>query len=285
MIVGDFAENYSFIVQDAAQSFHWNNFQATLQPFVCYYKKLGHDELFHTSFVVISECSTHDTVAVHLFQKVLIDFLSSNIAKPRFIIYFSDGCAAQYKNKKNFINLCHHEKDFGIAAEWHFFATSHGKGPCDGVGGTVKRLAARASLQRPYDNQIMTPRQLFEFGQSEIKQVNFCYTTVEQHDQEAKHLEDRFTISRTIPGTHRLHSFRPISKEEIEVRDFSVSPKKRNEYICIKERIDKDSESSMNPTYLTFADLQGYVTAEYDGYWWLACILRTFVETGKIMSI
>ena len=37
---------------------------------------------------------------------------------------------------------------FGITAERNFFATSHGKNLCDGVGGTVKHLAARASLQR-----------------------------------------------------------------------------------------------------------------------------------------
>ena len=65
------------------------------------------------------------------------------------LIYFSDGAASQYKNFKNFINLCHHEKDFDMKAEWHFFATSHGKVPCDGLGGTIKRLAAKASLQRP----------------------------------------------------------------------------------------------------------------------------------------
>ncbi len=50
------------------------------------------------------------------------------------------------KNCKNFLNLCHHKEDFEIDAEWNFFSTSHGKGPCDGVGGTVKRLAAMASL-------------------------------------------------------------------------------------------------------------------------------------------
>ena len=37
-------------------------------------------------------------------------------------------------------NLCSHHDDFGLYAEWHFFATSHRKSPCDGVGGTVKRL-------------------------------------------------------------------------------------------------------------------------------------------------
>ena len=29
---------------------------------------------------------------------------------------------------KNFVTPCHHEEDFGMPAEWHFFATSHGKG-------------------------------------------------------------------------------------------------------------------------------------------------------------
>jgi len=91
--------------------------------------------------------------------------LSSSLKK---MYYFSDGVAAQYKNHKNFINLCHHAQDFGIPAEWHFFATSHGKGACNGVGGTVKRLTVKASLQRPYDQQIMTPRQLYDWASENI---------------------------------------------------------------------------------------------------------------------
>ena len=60
VVIGDSAENYSFDVQDASQSFHWNNMQVTIHPFVCYYKSRG--KLEHISFVVISECNTHDTV-------------------------------------------------------------------------------------------------------------------------------------------------------------------------------------------------------------------------------
>ena len=60
------------------------------------------------------------------------------------------------KTVKKSLNLCNHESDFGMPAEWHFFATSHGKGPCDGIGGTVKRLATRASLQRPNEDLILT---------------------------------------------------------------------------------------------------------------------------------
>jgi hypothetical protein len=64
-------------------------------------------------------------------------------------MHFSDGNAAQYKNRKEIINI-YHEQDFGLSAEWHFFTTSHGKGPASGIGGAVKRLAAKASLQNKF---------------------------------------------------------------------------------------------------------------------------------------
>ena len=59
----------------------------------------------------------------------------------------SDGAPSQYKNNKTFSNLYYHLHDYGIWAEWHFFATSHGKSPCDRIGDTGKHLVARASLQ------------------------------------------------------------------------------------------------------------------------------------------
>ena len=65
---------------------------------------------------------------------------------------------------ENFLNLYHHKAYFRVDAEWNFFTSSHGKGPCDGLGDTVKRLAARASLQQPYEYQIMTPHQLYEWA-------------------------------------------------------------------------------------------------------------------------
>lgn len=222
----------------------------------------------HTSFVIISECNIHDTVAVHLFQKLLVEFLKDKLGQcPKRICYFSDGCAAQYKNRKNFINLCHHEADFGVPAEWHFFATSHGKGPSDGIGGTIKRLAARASLQRPYDQQIITPRQLFEFTDSEIKNVNCQFTTTEQYEQEADLLKDRFEEARTIPGTQKLHSFIPVSKEVVTVRFFSSSPVERQERVGLRSLMAESETSDHSGSALS-----GYVTVAYNSQWWVACV-------------
>ena len=88
-----------------------------------------------------------------------------------------------------------------------FFATSHGKGPCDGVGGTVKRLAARASLQRPYRDQLQTPLQLYQWAKENIPSVTFVYVPQAEYEEESKMIEMRLSTSKTIEGTQKLHSF------------------------------------------------------------------------------
>ena len=75
LVTADFSENYAFILQDAAQGCHWNNSQATIHPFVAYYIHVDSGELCHLSYVVISDCLRHYTVAVYLFQKRLITYL------------------------------------------------------------------------------------------------------------------------------------------------------------------------------------------------------------------
>ena len=269
LVTADFSENYSFILQDAAQGFHWNNSQATIHPFLVYYTDTG--ELHQQSYVVISECLHHDTVAVYLFQKMLIAYLKKSIPSHlQKIYYFFDGAASQYKNRKNFINLCHHEDDFGIPAEWHFSATSHGKSACDGLGGTVKRLAARASLQRPYNEQIMTPRQLFEWACSNIPAVSFEYCSTEDYKREQTHLERRFERARTITGTRKLHSFVPISKDRVRTRIFSSSSVSKEERVTSRE------------SELPVEQISGFVTCCYGGQWWVACVLQLDADNNEV---
>ena len=71
----DFAENFSFVVQDTAQAFHWNNTQATIHLFVVYHKSNDGD-LCHRAFACIIDHMTHDTVAVYMFaEKFLNDYV------------------------------------------------------------------------------------------------------------------------------------------------------------------------------------------------------------------
>ena len=123
---------------------------------------------------------THDVAMVYEVQKRIINYLKLQLPNLKSVEYFSDGCAGQYKNRKNFYNLCHHKADLNGEAKWIFFATSHRKQLCDGIGGTVKRSVAKASLQRPYSKQILNPPMMFQHCKHAIKDVEFIY--VQQHE-------------------------------------------------------------------------------------------------------
>ena len=176
-VLGDFAENYAFVVQDEVQSFHWSKMYCTVHPVVIYYR--DGDALQHRSFCFISDDLDHDTNFVYQMPKELMQVVIAEFPNVKTLEYFSDGCAGQYKNFKNLINLTLHHQDFGLDASWTFFATSHGKSPCDGIGGTVKRLTARASLQRSTFQQILTARDMFNFCCQIIEGIDFHFISKE----------------------------------------------------------------------------------------------------------
>ena len=74
-------------------------------------------------------------------------------------------------------------------------------GPCGVVGGTVKRLAARASLKRPSADQLQIPLQLFNLARESIPHVTFSFVDKEEIDDEARLLSAQFEYSITIIGT------------------------------------------------------------------------------------
>ncbi|XP_033127584.1 uncharacterized protein LOC117125231, partial [Anneissia japonica] len=228
LILLDFAENYSFVVQDAVQGFHWNNAQATLHPFVVYYKNSDqasrNEHLKSLSICIISDCLRHDTRTVHAFISRMLNHLRTVLPSISKAIYFSDGAASQYKNCKNFSNLRHHKDDFGLAAEWHFFATSHGKSPCDGIGGTVKRLVANASLQATTSGHILTPLDMFEWASANIPGIKFLHVTkkdVSENDEKFK-LNERFALSTTLTGTRSHHCFIPLGDGTLVMKRISA---------------------------------------------------------------
>lgn len=213
LAIGDFAENYAFVTQDAAQAFHWNNSQATLHTFVVYYRE--NDKLKHYNHVVISEChDKHNTITVYMCQTLLIARLKAKFHTVNKIYYFTDGAASQYKNRKNFLNLFYHKKDFNVEAEGHFFATSHGKGPADGLSGSVKRLARNESLRRPYIDQIITAKQLYDWAIKTFENIFFDYTTEKDYNKYEKKMNKRFLATRTVSGTLKYHCVIPNSNKK-----------------------------------------------------------------------
>ncbi|CAH0550960.1 unnamed protein product [Brassicogethes aeneus] len=214
LVIADFSENYHFIIQDSVQGVHWDNTQATVHPFACYFRD-AEGEVKPLSLVIISDSLEHSTTSVHAFQRVLISFLIKKNPSLKKVIYFSDGASSQYKNRYNVTNVLFHEDDFGIPAEWHYYATSHGKGPSDGLGGTLKRNASRASLQRPEDKQIKTPKDLFDWATSKENKMNFAFVSTDDIKSEGKAVAARFRGACEVKGIRQYHAAIPVSSQII----------------------------------------------------------------------
>jgi hypothetical protein len=122
----------------------------------------------------------------------------------KYIYYFSDGCAGQYMNRKNFINLYHHNADFGIEAEWNFFATDHGKGPPDAVGGNSKRLMKLESLR---GTDIVTAADAYQWCSEHVKKIRYILVTSAEVERtvEMMDLTTRYLSLTNIHGTQQCH--------------------------------------------------------------------------------
>ncbi|XP_065675929.1 uncharacterized protein LOC136092137 [Hydra vulgaris] len=214
IILGNFVENYSFVVQDEVQG--WNNLQCTLHPVVVYYKE--NQVLHSTSYCIISDDNNYDVPTVYEVQKSIINNLKQKIPSIVIMIYFSNGCSSQYKNCKNIFNLCQHKSDFGIDAKWVFFATSYGKQPCDGIGGTVKRLVANASLQRISTNQMLNSPDMFTYCTNNIKGINFIFISSESLVETRLLQSEQYKNVKTIPGTRDFQEFIPVCQNEFKMQ-------------------------------------------------------------------
>ena len=274
LLLLDFAENYHYIVQDEVQGYHWNKEQCTLHPVVLYYKN-SDNILCHKCLCIISDDLTHDTSFVHQLQILVCDYIKENLPQINRLEYWSDGCAGQYKNYKNFMNLCQHTVDFGFQAIWSFFATSHGKSPCDGVGGTVKRKMARTSLQRPVNDQILTFEAVEKFCREELKGIVFMSIYKDDMVEVRAKLEKRYEDGDTVAGTRSCHHFEPISTTSIRAKQLSDD----KSYLIDNHSFyvmpaAEEMEKSLQPN--------DYAACLFDGYWWVVRIEQVNLENKDV---
>ena len=130
----DFAENFSTFYQDEIQSAHWNKTQITV-----FTAALWQNGECLPAVLLSNDLSPSKESILIFLENVLFSLLQSDT---KVLHIQSDGPSSQFKN--NFIANClsWFEKTFNAKVYWNFFASSHGKGPVDGIGDTIKQTAA-----------------------------------------------------------------------------------------------------------------------------------------------
>ncbi|GBL97372.1 hypothetical protein AVEN_170485-1 [Araneus ventricosus] len=115
----------------------------------------------------------------------------------------------------------------------------------------------KASLQRPYSNQILTPAEMFEFCHEHLKGIIFTYQKDEEIIQHHNNkLLDRFENSVAITGTRSFHCFVPVSESNLKCSITS-------------QAMEYEIHSTKKAAQITF-HMRDSIACIYDSEWWLA---------------
>ena len=119
------------------------------------------------------------------------------------------------------LGLVHHSSDFSVVGTWTFFATSHGKSPCDGIGGTLKRLTSDESLRRDPDDAIITANMMAEHCRKTFPTISICVISAEDLKVSFDLISPRYAVTKTYVGTRSYHYFEHIGDGKIGAKILS----------------------------------------------------------------
>ena len=198
----DFAENYSCRSMEEVQSAYFNQTSVTLHPVVAYFRGPD-DALKHQSIMIVSDEMGHKASTVITFIDELQPILKAIDPELTRVHYWSDSPTSQYRNKHIFDLVSNHEQRYGTHARWNYFEAGHGKGPCDGLGGSCKRLADEA--MRSGKATIQDATDFYKWAiNSSMKNVQFKFVSSEKCKDTEVRLQSHPV--KAVKGTMKIHA-------------------------------------------------------------------------------
>jgi hypothetical protein len=210
MLQIDFAENYTTQWQDEVQSAHWCKTQVAIMTAVHWH---GNDI---KSAVVVSDDTDHTKDSIVVFIDHLIKSLVSSDVKSLHL--WSDGPSSQFKNRYMAAVIPVLESKYSFKLTWNFFAASHGKGPVDAVGGTVKRqVATRVNQHRAI---VKDAESFYKCALESCKLVNVFYIPASKIAEELTNFQPIFNNAPALAGIFTIHEL-SYQNTHIQMKTFS----------------------------------------------------------------
>lgn len=172
-------------------------------------------------YVVVSDELQHEKNSVTTFLTDIVKDLQKKIPDMTQLHIFSDGAASQFKNR--LLSSTIKEMSPQISTEWHYFATSHGKGALDGVGWTVKRAVSMAVLSRQV--VVANASTFAETARRVCPKMEVLYVT----NEDIKEFCNKHEIAKywehvtPLPGTLNVHSVTPVSWGQVQHKAYSTA--------------------------------------------------------------
>lgn len=201
----DYAENWKAKYMEEVTSAYYDKNQVTIHPMILHIKDAA-GVLQVKSFVGVSDVTNHSVGTTYAFIKSLIPVIKDNFPSLQTIHFISDSPSSQYRNKYVCALISMFPSLFQLQGTWSWLESGHGKGPCDGVGGSIKNKA---------DNLVKTKSIISNAHEfcSAISKQDTKMTLIRIDDSQVE--EAKAEISRWKPqpvkGVSRMHTIVPIN--------------------------------------------------------------------------
>ncbi|CAF1608935.1 unnamed protein product, partial [Didymodactylos carnosus] len=212
----DYAENFTMDEQNQIQSAHWSKKQLSIFTAYAWCSGSGGDVGF--SFGLVSNNTTHDKFSVATCLDVIVNEIKSYVPDVNEIIFFSDGAASQFKNRFLLRYLTYMMDDNAVDISWNFFASSHGKGVVDGIGGTLKRLVWSEMMA---GKRCTSASDFVQICNEKTKTIIVGQITNAQIDVTIAKLSYMFDQTCSVPVIRKLHSIKVLHKNIIECSSYT----------------------------------------------------------------
>jgi hypothetical protein len=231
----DFAMNYGHEHLLETTSEWFQRCQTTLLPCVVWFRVGGRLHQFNR--VYMSDDTSHSNLFVQLVVEDLVKYFGVMMRDEHGIVLthlhlWSDGCSGQFKSRYQLRWLYEAARRmFKVAVgapimllvlTHNFFASCHGKGPCDALGATIKGILRRVELANVH---LSDAKEAFEYLKREYE----------------IHVEDD---EKRYPRSFVFISSRTVPTERDEVREV---PGIKSNHSFVASRSSVEDTISMNP--------------------------------------
>ncbi|ESO98174.1 hypothetical protein LOTGIDRAFT_174307 [Lottia gigantea] len=203
------------------------------------------------SYVIISDFLSHEKTAVAAFTSTILDIITDKFPTVRTVDVWTDGPSSQYKNKYIFALLPRLQDLHAVRIRWNYFATSHGKGPNDGIGGNAKRIVHRLIMSR---SAVVSDSQSFANAlRSSGTPINVVKLTEDDIKEKCKMLdvETLWSGLQTFPGTISTHCAQSVGNGMVQLKFFTTDPSPRHvpaKYTKEAVEVSRKSDENWNCT-------------------------------------
>jgi hypothetical protein len=218
LAVVDFAENMTLKQQNETQTAYYNRTNVTLYTCMLYVVN-ELKELKHLKIAFVSDNLQHNSNAANVFLRELLDKISNEHPRVKFLHLWSDGAPAHFKNKYSIANAITLQKKYKIEIVLNNTGSGHGKSVADSIGGTVKRMVGDRMKSQ---NIIIQSASNFAAHADEFCDgYEISFVSSEKIKSFEAAFNDQSSRVRAITGIRGRHKFVVIADDKI--KSFSTS--------------------------------------------------------------